>query len=156
MRIKSKLMAMLAAVTLAVGSAVAFAAPAAADVCTADICVVGQSVQTAAGLVTVTVSTGNIVTVVLVPTKPNTLLFAVPFAIPPGPPCSPSYCRSSVDTGGAGIVSIDTVTTPPGPPTRFSLPNLVLISIHPPSPCRVAITGFTAVFTPLTPPGPPN
>jgi hypothetical protein len=148
MRVKSKLTSMLAALALAVGATVAFAVPVAADTCT-DTCVAGQSVQTPAGLVTVTVSTGNVVTVVLAPTKPNTLLFAVPFAIPPGPPCTPSYCRTSVDTGGAGIVNIDTVVFPQGPLSRFSLPNLVVISIHPPSPCRVAVTGFTVVFTPL-------
>lgn len=158
MRIKAKLMSMLAAVALAAGSTVAFAVPAAADTCPvgSDTCTVGQGTQTLAGIVTVSVGANNVVTVVLAPTKPNTLLFAIPFALPPGPPCFPGYCRTSFDTGGAGVVRVDTITSSPGPPTRFSLPNLVIISIHPPNPCRVTVSGYTVVFTPLTPVGPPD
>lgn len=156
MRSKSKLTSTLAALALAAVSTVAFAIPVAPDTCTADTCVIDQPVPTPAGSVTVTVSTANVVTVTLTPAKPHTLVFGLPFSIPPGPPCSPSYCRTSVDTGGAGIVNIDTVVFPSAGTARFTLPNLVVISIHPPGPCRVAVIGTTVVFTPLTPPGPPN
>jgi hypothetical protein len=37
----------------------------------------------------------------------------------------------------------------------FALPDLAIVSIHPPSPCRVSISGTTVVFTPIIPPGPP-
>ena len=36
------------------------------------------------------------------------------------------------------------------------LPDLAIVSIHPPNPCRVKTTGTTVVFTPIIPPGPPG
>jgi hypothetical protein len=146
----------LATLALAVFSWVGFATTAAAVTCPvgSDTCTVDQVIQTPAGAVTVTAGTDNVVTVVLAPSKPNTLLFAVPFAVPPGPPGIPALTRTTVVTA-AGVVNIDTVAIPPGPPARFSLPNLVIVSIHPPSPCRVAVSGYTVVFTPVIPPGPP-
>ena len=118
-----------------------------------DVCVVSPDVvQTPLGPVTVTVSTGNVVTVELAPTGPRTLVFGVPFSIPPGPPALPGYARTSIDTAG-GLVTIDTVVLPQ---SRFALPNLAIISIHPPSPCRARTNGTTVVFTPIIPPGPPG
>ena len=135
----------------------AFAAPAsAASVCDpgTDICVVvPDTVQTPLGPVTVTVSAENVVTVQLTPTAPNTVVFGIPFAIPPGPPGLPGYTRTSITTTG-GVVNIDTFLVPPGPPGRFALPNLAIVSIHPPGPCRVSANGTTVVFTPIIPPGP--
>ena len=128
----------------------------AASVCTADVCFIyPDSVQTPLGLVTVTASATNVVTVHLEPSAPNTLVFGIPFSIPPGPPCQPSYCRTTIDTAG-GLVTIDTFQLPPGPPSRFALPNLAIISIHPPSPCRVRTIGNTVTFTPILPLGPPS
>ena len=129
----------------------------------ADVCSVQpDSVQTPAGVVTATVSATNVVTVQMAPTSPSTLMFGIPFAVPPGPPCRvgdtscglPGYARTSIATAG-GLVTIDTVVWPAG---RFQLPSLVVVSIHPPSPCRVRTTGSTVVFTPVAPvipPGPP-
>lgn len=156
MRIRFNFMLMLAA--LMAGTTVAFAAPALADSCPvgSDSCTVSPGTPTPAGLVTVSVAAGNVITVVIAPLKTNTLVFGLPFSYPPGPPCSPAYCRTSVDTGAAGIVNIDTVVIPPGPPSRFSLPNLVVVSLHPPGPCRVAVSGNTVIFTPVFPPGPPT
>ena len=38
----------------------------------------------------------------------------------------------------------------------MAMPNLAIISIHPPGPCRVSTTGSTVTFTPIQiPPGPP-
>ena len=151
----------LGPVVLAAGltaGAFAGAAPvSAATVCTGDVCVIyPDSVQTPLGLVTVTASATNVVTVHLDPTTRNTLVFGVPFQIPPGPPCRPDYCRTTIDTTG-GLVIIDEFQMPPGPPSRFALPNLVIISIIPPGPpCRAHTSGTTVVFTPITPPGPPN
>ena len=120
-----------------------------------DVCVVvPDTVQTPVGLVTVTVSAANVVSVVLTPSVPRTLVFGIPFTIPPGPPGLPGYARTSIDTTG-GTVTIDTLLWPPGPPTRFSLPNLAIISIHPPGPCRASTSGTTVVFTPIIPPGTP-
>jgi hypothetical protein len=82
-------------------------------------------------------------------------VFGVPFSYPPGPPIIPNLARASVTTS-AGVIDIDTITIAPGPPGRFTLPNLVVISIHPPSPCRAKVTGTTVVFTPVIPPGPPG
>lgn len=156
-RIAPSVRASVAALALAVLSWLAFALPAAADSCPvgSDTCTVGQGVQTPAGVVTVSVAADNVVTVVLTPAKPNTLLFAVPFAIPPGPPAIPALTRTTVVTS-AGIVNIDTVVIPPGPPARFSLPNVVVVSIHPPGPCRATVTGDTVVFTPVGAPQPPG
>jgi hypothetical protein len=143
---------------LTVGAVAAFAAPAsAASACEpgADTCVViPDIVQTPVGLVTITVSAQNVVTVQLTPTDPNTVVAGVPVAFPPGPPTLPGYARTSVTTAG-GVVNIDTFLIPPGPPGRIALPNLAIISIHPPSPCRVRTSGTTVVFTPIIPPGPP-
>jgi hypothetical protein len=142
---------------LAAGAPTAFAAaPAsAASICDpgADFCVVSDTVQTPLGPATITVTAGNVVTVQLNPTSPSTVVFGIPFAIPPGPPGLPGWTRTSVATAG-GVVNIDTL--PPGPPTRFALPGLAVVSIHPPSPCRVSTTGTTVVFTPIIPPGPPG
>jgi hypothetical protein len=107
------------------------------------------------GPVTVTVSAGNVVTVQLAPAAPGGLVFGIPFAIPPGPAALPGYARTSIATAG-GEVDIDTVLTPPGSPSRFALPNLAIVSIHPPGPCHVRTNGTTVVFTPTFPPGPPN
>ena len=123
----------------------------AATVCTADTCVVvPDTVQTPLGLVTVTVSATSVVTVQLAPTTPNTLVFGIPFSFPPGPPILPGYTRTSIETTG-GTVTIDTILFPPGPPGRFALPNLAIISIHPPNPCRVATRGTVVTFTPIVP-----
>jgi hypothetical protein len=140
---------------LAAGAPTAFAAaPAsAATICDpgADFCVVSDTVQTPLGPATVTVTAGNVVTVQLTPTSPSTVVFGIPFAIPPGPPGLPGYSRTSVATAG-GVVNIDTylpVTS------RFALPGVAVVSIHPPGPCRVSTSGTTVVFTPIIPPGPP-
>ena len=126
----------------------------------ADQCsVVPDSVQTPLGLVTVTVSEGNVVTVALTPTSPGTVLLGIPFALPPGPPCRttgnacglPGHAQASIDTTG-GLVVIDTVIWPT---SRLALPNLAIVSIHPPGPCRAQTNGMTVVFTPIVPPGPP-
>ena len=53
------------------------------------------------------------------------------------------------------LVSIDTFLTPPGTATWFALPDLAVVSIHPPGPCRVQTAGTTVVFTPVAPPGLP-
>ena len=144
------------AVGLTTGALVGLgAAPVSAEAgCTGDLCVVvPDTVQTPLGLVTVTVSATNVVTVQLAPTAPNTLVLGVPFSYPPGPPSMPGYARTSIDTAG-GLVTIDTFMIPPGPPLRWALRNLAIISIHPPSPCRALTTGTTVVFTPIYPPGP--
>ena len=86
-RAKPSARSALAAIALAV-SWVGFAVPAAAVTCPSgtDTCTVDQGIQTPAGVVTVTAGSDNVVTDVLAPSKPHTLLFAVPFSIPPGPP----------------------------------------------------------------------
>jgi hypothetical protein len=126
-----------------------------------DVCVVSlDTVQTPVGVVTVTTSPTHIVTVHLDPISSGTWVIGIPFAIPPGPPVSgcPGGCtRRSVDTT-SGLVTIDTITPPQGPSNRASLPSVAIISIHPPSPCRVRTVGTTITFTPVTPgipPGPP-
>jgi hypothetical protein len=148
------------AVVLGAGAllAVSVAPAGAGRVCNTDGggCVyVPDVVQTPVGPVTITVTPANVVTVQLAPAAPNTLVFGVPFAYPPGPPVLPGYARTTFDTAG-GLVVIDTVQLPPGPPTRPARPSLAVISIHPPSPCRVTTTGLTVVFTPVMPPGPPT
>jgi hypothetical protein len=148
---------LLLSVGLTASAVAAFAAPAsAASACDpgTDICVVvPDTVQTSLGPVTVTVSAENVVTVQLAPTDPNTVVAGIPFAIPPGPPLAPGYTRTTITNAG-GVVNIDTFLVPPGPPGRFALPNLAIVSIHPPSPCRVRADGTTVVFTPIIPPGP--
>ena len=129
----------------------------AATTCTGDICVVDNSVDTPLGPVTVTVSSANVVTVTLTPIT-RTVVFGIPFTYPPGPLNRPGYTRTTIDTAG-GIINIDEIPTPPGPPSRLAMPSLALISIHPPSPCRAQTTGSTVTFTPVTaviPPGPPG
>jgi len=128
----------------------------AATTCTGDVCVVDNSVDTPLGPVTVTVSSANVVTATLTPIT-RTVVFGIPFTYPPGPPSRPGHTRTTIDTAG-GIINIDEILTPPGPPSRLALPSLALISIHPPSPCRAQTSGSTVTFTPVTaviPPGPP-
>jgi hypothetical protein len=108
-----------------------------------DVCVVTPDpVQTPLGLVTVTVSDAKVVTVHLDPSAANTLVFGVPFALPG---CPGGCTRATIDTSG-GQVTIDWIPLRSG---RFALPNLAIISIHPPGPCRVRVTGTTVVFTPI-------
>ena len=144
---KRCIIAILGAILLLAGMGTA---PASADtVCTNDVCVViPATVQTPLGLATITVSATKVVTVQLVLTSANTVVFGIPFSIPPGPPGLSGYARTSIDTSG-GLVTIDTFMIPPGPPGRFALPNLAIIAIHPPSPCRSHTSGTTVVFTPI-------
>lgn len=134
------------------------AVPALADtVCTGDFCLIyADSVQTPLGLVTVSATDSNVVTVHLAPTAPNTLVYGIPFAVPPGPPCRigrsvaippgpPCHTVTTIATSG-GLVVVDTVQSP----LHSTLPNLALISIHPPGPCTVSTTGTTVVFTPIS------
>jgi hypothetical protein len=150
---------LLLAAGLTVSAMTALAAsPAwAASVCApgADTCVITDSTQTPVGPVTITVSAANAVTVQLTPTAPSTLVIGIPFAFPPGPPTLPGYARTSITTAG-GVVDIDTFVAPPGAANRLALPNLAVVSIHPPGPCRVRTSGTTVVFTPVIPPGPPG
>ncbi|HUZ56182.1 MAG TPA: hypothetical protein VMU94_27115 [Streptosporangiaceae bacterium] len=154
-----RIASLLLAAGLAAGAPTAFAvAPAsAASICDpgTDYCVVSDTVQTPLGPATVTVSAGNVVTVQLTPTSPGSLVYGMPFAIPPGPPALPGYTRTSITTIG-GVVDIDTFQTLPGSPNRFDMSSLAIVSIHPPSPCRVSTSGTTVVFTPIIPPGPPG
>jgi hypothetical protein len=140
--------------TLALLAGVGAPTASAATVCTGDVCViVPDTLQTPLGLATITVSATNVVTVQFTPTTANTFVQGIPFSfpagakcsIPPGPPC---FVETSLDTAG-GLVSIDTFQIPPGPPVRFAPPNLAIISLHPPSPCRVQTIGTTVVFTPI-------
>jgi len=121
-----------------------------------DVCaVVPDTAQTPLGLVTVTVTTANVVTVHLDPAVPNTVVIGVPFHYPAGPPGLPGYTRTTIATTG-GLVSIDTIQIPPGPPARIALPNLVIISISPPGPpCRARTVGTSVTFSLIFPPGPP-
>jgi hypothetical protein len=147
----------LVAATTGIGATTANAATTcdpAGDVCV----VVPDSVATPLGLVTVTTNSTGAVSVHLDPVYPNTLVVGVPFALEPGllvSGCPGGCTRTNIDTVD-GLVSIDTITIPPGPPARFSLPNLAIISIHPPSPCRARTLGTTVTFTPIYPPGPPS
>ena len=144
------------AVGLAVTTLTALAAaPASAvSLCDAgaDYCVVSATAQTPLGPAIITVSAQNVVTVQLIPVYPSTLVFGIPFAVPPGPPGLPGSVRTSITTAG-GVVNIDTY--PPGPPSRFAAPGLAFVSIHPPGPCLVRTSGTTVVFTPIIPPGAP-
>lgn len=145
---------LLATLTL-VGGSILVAPVASADVICGDTCVVdGGTVDTPLGQVTVSVTAANVVTVTLSPTAAHVVLTGVPVAIPPGPPTRPGYSRASITTSG-GVVNIDTVLIPPGPPDAPARPDLAIVSIHPPSPCRVNTSGFTVTFTPIIPPGPP-
>jgi hypothetical protein len=119
-----------------------------------DTCVVdGGTASTALGPVTVSVSDTDVVTVTLIPTVAKVIVLGVPVAIPPGPPGFPGYARTTITTAGA-IVNIDTVVIPPGPPGRLRLPDVAIISIHPPGPCRAQTAGNTVTFTPVMPRGP--
>jgi hypothetical protein len=123
------------------------------------------SITTPLGTATVAVSATNVVTVDFAAIDPShTYVAALPFAIPPGPPCRltggavlippgpPCFTRNSLATAG-GTVNIDTASIAPGFP-GFGLTGLVVISIHPPSSCRMTVTRMATdtivVFTPLT------
>ena len=147
---------LVAGLTVSAMTALAASPASAASVCApgTDSCVITDSVNTPLGPVTIAVSAANVVTVQLTPTAPRTLVIGIPFAIPPGPPGLPGYARTSITTAG-GVVNIDTFLAPPGAANRFALPDLAVVSIHPPGPCRVRTSGTTVVFTPVIPPGPP-
>jgi hypothetical protein len=150
------LLLLVVSLTASVLIAVPAAPASAATACDpgSDTCVVSpDTVQTPLGPVTVTVSAANVVTVQLTPTGAGTtVVFGIPFTFPPGPPSLPGYARTIVTTAG-GEVDIDTLLTPP---SRFALPNLAIVSIHPPGPCHVRTSGTTVIFTPIFPPGPPT
>jgi hypothetical protein len=159
-RISRGLRLLVAVVGLSILTLTLAATPAhAALVCQGDggqCVIVPDTAQTPLGLVTVTVSTSNVVTVFLDPSSPRTVVFGLPFGYPPGPPVIPGYARTSITTD-AGVINIDTIQSPPGPPTRFSLPNVAVISIYPPGPpVRAHTSGTTVTFTPISPPGPPT
>jgi hypothetical protein len=146
-----------AGLTATAMTAFAVAPAGAASVCDpgADVCsVTPATVQTPLGPVTVAVSDAGVVTVQLTPTAPDTLVAGIPVAYPPGPPILPGYARTSITTS-CTTVNIDTFQASGASAGRFALPNLAIISIHPPGPCRVSINGTTVVFTPILPPGPP-
>ena len=145
-----------AGLTVSAMTALAEAPASAASVCSpgTDICVIADTVQTPLGPVTIAVSAANVVTVQLTPTAPSTLVIGTPFTFPPGPPTLPGYARTSITTAG-GVVNIDTFLAPPGAANSFALPDLAIVSIHPPGPCRVRTIGTTVVFTPIAP-GPPT
>ena len=114
-----------------------------------DVCVVvADTVSTPLGPVTVTTEVTNVVTVHLAPTSPHTLILGVAFAYPPLPSGLPGYTRTSITTSAA-VINVDTIAIPPGPPGRTALPNLAIVSIHPPGPCRAVTSGSTVVFTPV-------
>lgn len=106
------------------------------------------SISTPLGTADVTVSATNVVTVVFTPTDPvHTYVVGVPFSYPPGF----GFARNSLVTAG-GTVNIDTVSLPPGSPSFGRFTSLAVISIHPPSPCRLTLTrsatSTVVVFTP--------
>lgn len=105
--------------------------------------------QTPLGPVTIAVSAANVVIVQLTPTAPSTLVIGIPFAIPPGQPALPGYARTSITTAG-GVVNIDTFLAPPAAANWFALPDLAIVSIHPPGSCHVLTSGAAVVFTPVT------
>jgi hypothetical protein len=154
-RVASLLLA--AGLTLSAMTVFAASPASAASVCDpgTDICAITDAVQTPLGPVTVAVSASNVVTVQLTPTASSTLVIGSPFAFPPGPPTLPGYARTSITTAG-GVANIDTFLAPPRAANGFALPDLAIVSIHPPGPCRVRTSGTTVVFTPVFPPGPPN
>jgi hypothetical protein len=146
-RLRSGLLA--ASLTVVGLTGLGAASASAATSCDLDVCVViPDTVATPVGVVTITVSDTRVVTVQLAPVTPNTLVLGIPFALPSGPPTLPGYSRTSIQTGG-GEVDIDAVLSPPGPPNRFALPNVAIISIHPPNPCRVSTRGTLVTFTPI-------
>ena len=148
---------LVAGLTVGAMTVLAASPASAASVCApgADICVITDTAQTPLGPVTIAVSAANVVTVQLTPTAPGALVIGIPFAIPPGPPGLPGYARTSITTAG-GVVNIDTFLAPPAAANGFALPDLAIVSIHPPGPCRVRTSGTTVVFTPIFPPGPPT
>ena len=124
------------------------AAPVAATfTCNQDsgVCTDDSVVQTPLGQVDISVSDRNVVTVHLTPIYRRTLVLGIAQSLLPGPPTIPGYSRTSVVTIG-GTVYIDTIQAGPV--------NVAVISIHPPSPCRVSTSGSTVVFTPVYLPGP--
>jgi hypothetical protein len=139
---------LVVATAIAVVPMVGLAAPARADAICSD-CVNSQVTQTPAGVVTVSVTPDAIVTVHVDPISPNTFVFGLAFQYPPGPTVLTAYQRTSVTIQSVGTVNIDTIVYPPGPPVRPTFPNIVIISIHPPSPCRVQTVGSTVTFTPI-------
>jgi hypothetical protein len=145
-----------AGLTVSAMTVLASSPASAATVCApgTDTCVITDAVQTPLGPVTIAVSAAHVVTVQLTPTIASTLVIGIPFAIPPGPPGLPGYARTSITTAG-GVVDIDTFLAPSAAANSFVLPNLAVVSIHPPGPCRVRTSGTTVVFTPVIPPGPP-
>lgn len=154
----ARAVAVVAGIAMGVVAALAAVPASAATVCDvgSDQCVVGaQTAQTPLGPVTVTVTDAGVVTVQLAPTAPGTLVVGIPFTFPPGPPARPGWVRTTIDTTG-GVINVDTFMWPPGPPTRLTLPNLAVISIHPPGPCRVSTSLTTVTFAPIFPPGPPT
>jgi hypothetical protein len=141
-------------------SGVAAIPASAATVCNADTCVVvPDTLQTPLGVATVDVSPTKVVTVTFVPSATGTLVLGSPFTLPPVAGC-PGGCAKGCPGGctrtsialvtTAGVVNIDTITIPPGPPNRFAVPSLAIISlmIPPGPPCRVQTLGDTVVFTP--------
>jgi len=120
----------------------------------------GNGVQTPAGIVFVTTSATNVVTVSLIPTPPNIFVFGDPFATSPTPPnIVPGFTRTLIPAGSGGTVAVDTIIpTPPNivpsPPDifpGFSLPTLVIISIQAPTRDRVSTVGTTVTFIPSPP-----
>jgi hypothetical protein len=146
-------LSLLAAVGMLAGLFTIGAGSVAADVVCSDC--QNPSITTPLGAATVTVSPATVVTVDFVANDPShTLVVSLPFAIPPGPP-GRGFVRSSLVTAG-GTVNIDTVSVPPGPPGFgfISITSLVIVSIHPPGPCRMTVTRTATdtivVFTPRT------
>lgn len=136
-----------AAVLLAAFTVLGTATPASAATTCSGNCPVGIIVTTPVGTATVTVTAANVVTVALAPTA-RTLVFGVPFSYPPVL-CAQFCTRTTIPTAG-GAINIDSVVYPPGPPTRFAFPNVAVISIHPPNPCRAQTIGANVTFTPIT------
>jgi hypothetical protein len=156
-------LSLLAAVGLLAGLFTIGAGSVSADVVCSDC--QNPSITTPLGAATVAVSSANVVTVEFVAINPShTLVVALPFAVPPGPPCRltgggvsvppgpPCFVRNSLVTAG-GTVNVDTVSIPAGP-SGFTFTSLVVISIHPPSPCRMTVTrtatDTVVIFTPRT------
>lgn len=113
----------------------------------------GNGVQTPAGIVFVTTSATNVVTVSLSPTPPNVFVFGDPFATTPSPPqIFPGFTRTLISAGSVGTVAVDTISpTPPQIFPGFSLPTLVIISIQAPARDRVSTVGTTVTFVPSPP-----
>jgi hypothetical protein len=148
-RMARRSLSILATVGLLVGLLTVGSTPVSADVVICPECF--PSISTPLGNAIVTVSATNVVTVVFTPTDPvHTYVAGVPFSYPPGPPTFPVTRNSLVTTGGT--VNIDAVALPPGPPTFPTFTSLAVVSIHPPSPCRLTLTrsatSTLVVFTP--------